>query len=517
MKRWKKFLSGAGMLAVLGVIGKGIGVFYRLPLTNILGAEGMGLYQMIFPLYSLLLAVSSGGLPAAISKYVSELNALNKPKTAVSALRYSIAALAIIGGAATIAVFLFGKNIAAAQGNDKAGIAYTAIAPAILLSGIIACLRGYFQGHLNMLPSGVSQIIEQTIKAIAGLILASLFLNMGVEYGVFGALLGVTLSEVAALLYLAFKYFLRQRKSRRLQNSEFAEDFVKEEKTEPRKILKELYSVALPVTLGSLVIPLSQAVDSFLVINLLVKSGAETTVATSLFGLFNGPVGSLLNMPTVITVALAASLLPKTAFALKSGTDAKDIVDKSVRTCTAVILPCALTFAIVPYPILNILYSGGLKSAELEIAAILLRIESVDLIFIGLIHIASAMMQAANKSGIPVINLFIGALMKAVTTVVLLPIIGIYGAAISNIVCYVTTCALDLVYMKKINKILFSVKQGKIIFCAACFGAILFSYNLFALVFNDFIALVCAGVAALSAYLILLKKTKSILLSEMLS
>ena len=206
MKRWKRFASGAGMLAVLGVIGKVIGMFYRLPLTNILGAEGMGLYQLIFPLYSLILAVGCGGMPAAISKYISELTASGDTALAKRALKITIVGLSVFGVFAALALFLLRDGIAALQGNPKTALSYAAIAPAVFFSGLIACYRGYFQGMHNMFPSGISQIIEQIVKVALGLIFAALFVGNGVEYGVMGAILGVSLSEAVALMYLALRF-----------------------------------------------------------------------------------------------------------------------------------------------------------------------------------------------------------------------------------------------------------------------------------------------------------------------
>ncbi|MCH5164341.1 MAG: polysaccharide biosynthesis protein [Clostridiales bacterium] len=517
---WKKFLSGAGMLAVLGVVGKVIGVFYRLPLTNILGAEGMGLYQMIFPLYSLILALSCGGLPAAISKYVSELNASGNRDGAKQALRCSALLLTIFGIMFAALVFIFREGIASLQGNARAGLSYAAIAPAIIFSGLIACFRGYFQGLQNLLPSGVSQIIEQGVKVGVGLLLAAIFVDMGVEYGVFGALMGVSVSEAAALVYLVIRYNIKGRVKRTQSLAiEAAADVIKPaNKIKFSHVLREIYSVALPVTLGSLVIPISQVVDSFLVINLLVKNGTEVEMATSLFGLFNGPVGSLLNMPTVVTIALATSLLPRIAFCNSKGVSHAEATDKSFSLFTAFMLPCVAIFLITPRPVLQVLYSRGLNDAELSIAAVILRIESIDLLFLGLIQLTSAMMQGVGKARVPVLNLLIGALMKVAATLVLLRVIGIYGAAIGNVICYGVTCALDALFAKKyLGSYLNHKQQAKIFLCAAVFAAALSSYNLLTLFMNDIIAFMCALTIAGGIYLALLTKTKCILLREMLS
>ncbi|MFR5061864.1 MAG: oligosaccharide flippase family protein, partial [Christensenellales bacterium] len=205
-KNFRYLFTGAGMLAVCSVIAKLLGAMYRIPLTNILGGEGMGLYQMVFPLYTLLLTVSSGGLPVAISRIIAVKLADDDEAGAAKVLKVSVAALAVIGIAGSLALALFNDSIAAVQGNRDAALAYVGIAPAVALVAVLSCYRGYYQGRENMLPSAVSQLIEQAVKLFLGLYFARLMMPRGVAYGVFGALLGVSASELLAMLSLMLMY-----------------------------------------------------------------------------------------------------------------------------------------------------------------------------------------------------------------------------------------------------------------------------------------------------------------------
>ena len=212
--------TGAGMLAAASVAAKLLGALYRVPLTNVLGGEGMGLYQLVFPLYVLLLTVSSGGLPVAISRLVAVKLADGDERGATRVLKVSLAALSVAGLAGSALLLIFGGAAAAIQGNAEAKIAYYGIAPAVLFVAIISCFRGYFQGRENMLPGAVSQLTEQAGKLIFGLYFALKLMPRGYACGVFGALVGVSLSELFAAVILALTYLIGARA--RNKNREYA-------------------------------------------------------------------------------------------------------------------------------------------------------------------------------------------------------------------------------------------------------------------------------------------------------
>ncbi len=528
-----KFFKGAAMLAALGIIGKLIGMMYRLPLTNILGAEGMGLYQMIFPVYSLILALICGGLPSAISKTVSESVALDRAEEAKQALLCSLTAVVIVGTLISVATLALKDVIAQLQGNPKASVAYVAIAPAIMLSGMIACFRGYFQGKQNLLPSGISQIVEQTIKAMAGLFFAAIFLKRGVEYGVFGAALGVSISEAFALVYLALRYVVSTKKGERASSSVFMPDlqsqnaFMTEAAADVAVLPKgkgnvamigRIFSIAVPITLGALVLPISQVADSFLIVNLLVKGGTSVELATSQFGLISGPVGSLLNMPSVITAAIATSLLPAVAERKSKGQKTDTLADEKNGVFLAVILPCVIVLSFAPEPLLRILYSKGLSDAEIDTAALILRVESIDILTLGMIQLDSALLQGVGKVGLPVINLMFGAVIKVAANIVLLPLIGIIGAAIGNVLFYAVTCTLDSICAKKYCGAFINRRKAlKILLCSLAFAGIFMLYPLAASFMPRVWALIVVALTAGAVYLLLIFKTKCILLREILS
>ena len=205
--KMNKFVKGALILVIFNMIGKVIGAVYRIPLANLLGAVGIGEYQLIFPLYSLMLSISVSGIPVAISKLVAEYNSKGMFGDVKRLVKLSILYLVGISTICVLFVIIGAKLIAKIQGNSEIYLCYYGIAPAILSVAILSVYRGYFQGQLNMMPTAISGVIEQIGRLVFGLLLAKRFVKYGVIYGVLGAVVGISVSELFALLFLTIYYF----------------------------------------------------------------------------------------------------------------------------------------------------------------------------------------------------------------------------------------------------------------------------------------------------------------------
>lgn len=503
-KEIKRLFTGAGALAICSLIGKLLGALYRIPLTNVVGSEGMGLYQMVFPLYTLLLTVSSGGLPVAISRLVAVRMGTGDNEGAKKVLKVSVIALSIIGAIGSVALSLTGGLIARIQGNPSATLAYFGIAPSVFFVAVLSCLRGYFQGRENMLPTAVSQLLEQAVKLFFGLAFAKLLMRRGVEYAVFGSLLGVSLSELIATFSLGAYYLFARRKEERnafykrkrryafesredakfgsLSTSpkvksttafEMGADLtvgltglpngmqescvrcVRDRDNNAWAILKSIVKVALPVTFGSLVLPLTQVIDSVLIINMLSVFGYDRTSATGAYGLLSGTVTTLINMPTVVVFALSSALLPKIAKVCGETAWVKKEAGFSYKLCMAMGLLASLFFFVYARPLMDILYAKGLSAPQRALASSLLRLSAISVFFVSVLQVSTSILQGLNKPKLPAKNLLFGALIKIALTATLLPLLGIYGAGIGTVSCYALTALIDCISVKKEIGVLF--------------------------------------------------------------
>jgi stage V sporulation protein B len=438
----KSFVKGAVILAVAGLLSKFIGALFRIPMMNIIGSTGMGYYQMAYPYYSFLLIVSTAGIPTAISKLVAENIALRNYSGAHRIFQLSVKLMLIIG-VSTFVVFAAGSRLTARiMGAEEAFYSILAIAPSLVFVTLISSFRGYFQGMQFMTPTALSQIIEQAGKLVLGLWFASLYIPRGPEFGAAAAVVGVTLSEGAALVLLMGIY--RRKRKEIIHNIQHTP---RARYTEPgRSVMSRLLMIAFPVTIGASIMPLISVTDSLIVVNRLIQIGFAHKEAKALYGLLTGGANPLINFPAALTIALAMSLVPaiSESFANK---DYKSIGQKTatgIRLTMLLGLPAAAGMAVLARPICALLY-GSLPESEITATGEILSILAIGVIFLTMVQTLTAILQGLSKVTVPVRNLAIGALFKIVITYILVgnPDINVRGAAIGTIVCYGVAAILD--------------------------------------------------------------------------
>ncbi|MBR4800868.1 MAG: polysaccharide biosynthesis protein [Clostridia bacterium] len=412
--------SGVGMLAVGSVIAKLLGALYRVPLTNILGAEGMGLYQLVFPVYALFMTLSTIGIPTALSRIVAEQKAKND-----GAKKYFFACMLILLALATMAailVFSLAEYIAIWQGNAVAYKGFWIIAPSLIFVGAIAGFRGWFQGEMYMLPTAVSNIIEQLVKLALGLALSVAFAKRGVIYAVYGALAGVTVSEFVALVYMFVTYVVRN----------------KNRESESLKISREnmtgVFKTAFPIAIVSVLVPLSNFFDSVVIVNMLKLFGLQKEVATAEYGLFSGPVNSLVNMPVVLALSLAIVIVPSVSVS-RVERDVDAIMQKSritVKLTYLLGIPFAIFFIVFGERIVGAIYPR-LSGEQLIVAGNLLKISSFNVVTLSCMQIYVSLLQAVDKTKKAVVSLGLAVVLKTLLQIVLTRYMGITGAAIAGV------------------------------------------------------------------------------------
>lgn len=493
-----KFFQSAAFLAICGIIAKVIGALFKVPLTNVLGAEGMGIYQLVFPVYTVLLALSSGGLPQAISRMVSRCIASGDRVSAHRVFVVCMFALTVIGGIGSLLFLALGGAIANLQGNAAAMPAYWALSPSVLFVSIMSVLRGYFQGRRNMFPTAISQLTEQVVKLVAGLLIAYAMLSNGLVSGVAGALIGVSISEAAALGVTAVIYVAKRNKPDRLiQNPEAV-------KLTTKEILKEVYKTAIPISLSALIMPMSQLIDSVLVVNILKAAGQTTSAATTLYGIVTAPISTLVNLPTVLAAALAVSVIP----ALAAGDTAKTI-GKYLRLASLAGALGSALLLVLGGELLHLLY-GGLEPGQLALASQLLRVTSISVLFISLASVMAGAMQALGYAKKPAVNLLVGAAVKAGLTALLVWLLGISGSVIATVACYGVTLALDMISLRKVAGKMFIKQMLMPCLCALAAGGAAWLIKIVLSDSSAWLILLAAGGVFAIVFLIFALFTRSI-------
>ena len=324
-------IKGAIVVSSAGLIAKILGALYRIPLTNILQADGLGVYQTVFPIYALLLTLSSSGIPSAISKLISS----GEPADKVLAKALSIfLPLGLIG---TTILCLLSVPLSSFQGIPEAKYAYIALSPAVTFVSAIACARGYFQGGSDMFPTAASQIVEQAGKLTVGLFLCYLF---RADYALAGAAacFGVTISEILATAYLFFR---------------LKKDNVRYKTKEINYSARKIVSTVFPITLSALLLPIARVFDSFTIINVIGKYSLR---AAALYGLYTGSVESVIGVPVALCYGAAISALPQISSAAAKN-DCKSAKSKIVEAIAVTIFPASLFSAVIAIFFFDFLYT----------------------------------------------------------------------------------------------------------------------------------------------------------------
>lgn len=463
----KKLLSGAGVLALSVVIAKVLGAIYRVPLTNILGAEGMGLYQFVYPVFALLLTLSSGAVPTAVSITVSKYLSLSDAEGASRAFAVTLKLSLIFGSVGTAIMLIVAYPISLIQSRD-AFFGYLSIAPAVLIVTVISAFRGYFMGKKNMIPGSVSQLSEGVVKLAVGIILAKILLPYGVKYAVIGALTGVVASELVTLIIMALTFLFAEKKAVR----------VKLRDNTP--IIKDVLRILAPLVVCGLILPLSQFIDSVLLVNLLKLRSFDR--ATSLYGILSGVATPLINLPVMVCISLGVAITPQMVEG-RVKRDVDYVMDKcgTATKMTFVLgVPFVFFYLFLSEGIVKLLYPA-LSGDDALLAGRILTILAPSLMGLSIFQIYSAMLQGLDKTVVPVKIMALCVGIKIVLSIVLVPTVGILGAAISQTVAYCLAGVIITVYFFNYVRITdeFAKNAGLITLCGVIMGfAVLMSDKL---------------------------------------
>lgn len=439
----KTFFQGALILSLAGIISKVLGAVYRIPFARLVGDEGVGLYQMAYPFYTMILAISTAGIPLAISKLVAERNYQNDHVGIRRVFRLSMTLLLITGILASIGLYMAADYIAVnILKEPRAALSLKAIAPAIVFTSAMSTLRGYFQGFQTMTPTAVSQVFEQLVRVTTVFWAAFYLLPLGVEYAAAGATFGAASGGFAGLVLLTIIYFWT---GKRAEKANFPQVSIKKETN--RDLVKQIIYLAVPISIGGLVLPLMQTMDTFLVPLRLQAAGFTTQEATGLYGQLSGMAGAIINLPFIITTALAASLVPAVADSLASGrvNAIRGQFSSAMLLALIIVLPAFVGLLVLAEPICQLLYDEPAAGIPLAWLA-------PSVLAVGLYQTSTGALQGLGKPIIPVISLLLGAIIKGVLTFQLtaIPTLGIKGAALATVIAFLAAAFRNLFRISKL-------------------------------------------------------------------
>lgn len=421
----QSYILGAVIISVGGFISKILGAVYRIPLTNVLGGEGMGVYQMVYPLYCILLTVSASGIPTGIARLISSGKCSGAEKSAFRIY----GAVGVIG---TLLMYMLSEPLAVLQGEPAVALCCKMLSPAVFFVSVLSIVRGYFQGRGNMFPTAVTEVAEQVIKVAFGVGFAYTF-KKNLTLAVASTLFAVTLSEVISTA-AAYVYYLKNRPQSPL---------FKEKEVPVSAILK----YTIPLTLTAIALPLSQLVESVVAVRLLRNITGE---ATALYGVYSGCAVTIINLPVSVTYGLAASSVPQISPLAERGnmSAAKIKAYKAILITFAVSLPAAIALYIFAPAAAKIIF-GSLSGAERETLITLVRIMAVCAVTQSLVQTSSACLTSLGKPVLSTVTQWTTSILRVGLAAILIAFtpLGIKGAAWAANCAYLVATVLNFCYI----------------------------------------------------------------------
>ena len=439
------FMSGVLWLSLSTFAVKIIGLAYKIPMLDLLGAEGMGYFNSAYEIYALLCIIATAGLPIALSMMVSvklEVGDAGAVRGAYRGALLLFAALGLLGGAF---MFFFADTIAALIENPMAAPSIRAIAPALLCVCISSAVRGYFQGLGNMMPTALSQLIEAIGKLTLGVLFASLAIERGYDASDAAALgiLGLSVGTAISAIYLLISKLISDRKIRGLsigvRTSVWGQG------------IGELLRLAIPITLSSTVLGITRIADMALIMRRLVDIGYSPAGANVIYGSYTTLAVPIFNLLPSLITPLALAVVPRlSAACVRDGEGgAGDIVGIALRISVFFSMPASLAIAVYSRQILGVLFAG--ETEAIAIAAPMLSVLGASVLFSCLITTTNAILQAYGKANVAMISMTVGAILKIASAYFLIGIEGVgeYGAPISTLICNVVISAVNFYFINK--------------------------------------------------------------------
>jgi stage V sporulation protein B len=464
--------KGFTILSAASIITKLLGVLYVPIYTLILGNYGNGIYEQGFKIYQLVYVISNTGMPIALSKIISEQLAADRYSLSYKTLRISTVMLGVVGMATSVLMAILAMPLANMMHSPEAYLTILALSPAMIFTAVGCIYRGYFQGRSNMVPTSISQVIEQAVNCALTIIFAWALYKLGVNiavakgltnkdeifreaavYAAAGATIGTTAGALASSLYLLGVF----RRNRNEIISEANSDERAGQEPPGKAIVKKILSYAVPVTLGSMLIYMTQIIDVMNLNTRLIVAGFSDFDAKSMYGILSTQYNKVLFIPVTFATAMQTAILPSISAA--HALNDRNMLHRRIYSCFKTILmiavPSAVGLAVMAKPVINLLFPRSPDGWDLLIMG------SWTLILISVVSIQTSILQGIGKVYVPTIHMVIGLILKLIVNYNLIAIksINIKGAIIGNAVCYSFAAFMNYRSIKRHTGVRLSVKR----------------------------------------------------------
>ena len=440
------FLKQGSILAVASILVRLIGMIYRIPMANIIGDEGNGVYSAAFEIYNILLIISSYGMPMAVSKMVSAKISQKRYKSAYKIFRCSMTVSICTGGIAALFVYFGADWIEAKFFSKYSGIAVPlrVLAPTIFIVAVMGVFRVLFKVQRTMLPTAISHIFEQVVNAFVSVGAAYFFMRAHSAspklpaWGAAGGTLGTCIGAVTALIILLFIYMMYRpvmRKQAKRDRVTTGESLV--------QTYKIIIVTVVPIILSQTVYQLSGIIDVTIFNNVMGTLGYSDKVVKTLQGIYSTKYRLLVSVPIAVSTAIASSMIPNLVSSVAAGdmADARKKTDMAIKFNMIIAFPSAMGLAVLARPIITLLF----PSSDINTGSMMMLIGSSCVIFYALSTVTSGVLQSIDKMGLPVIHSLVSLIIHIVFVYVLLrwTSLGVYALVLGNVTYPLVVCFLN--------------------------------------------------------------------------
>ena len=453
----QSFLHGAALLALATAVVKVIGALYKLPLKEVIGFDGYSYFMTAYDIYSVLLMISTVGLPVAMSKMISQASALGNYKQVQRIYTVSRTIFLILGIASTAFMMIGCKWLAEAMNQPNATASILVLGPCALLMGIISTYRGFFQGQGDMRPTSNSQMLEAVFKLVVGLAAAFAIMKTTgrVDLAAGGAILGVTVSCLISVFFLRSKLVPAYREMPVNEGTAIS----------AKQTAKQLLAIAVPITLGAAGLQLLTVFENAVYMDRIVHlmgsglymqdmvaaEGGAQAAADNLKGIYNMSQ-TIFNMPCAFILPITVSVIPaiSSKLTLKQDKDVTQTEESAARITGLLSLPCSVGLFLLAEPVMSLL--ANCEGEQLVLGGQLMATLGIAIFFYAIIQYTNALLQSHGYAHVPVINMLTCGVVRLAVVYLLSgnPNLGILGVPMGGLGCYICIAVLNLICIRKL-------------------------------------------------------------------